>query len=71
MPDKDLAPLARALALLAALGLASSLTACADIHPAPDDPGTGMLEAPTDEADQFRRAEERAQEDHEEGGERR
>ena len=48
-----------------------ALTGCADIHPAPDDPVDGMLEAPTDEADQFRRAEERSEEDHEEGGERR
>jgi hypothetical protein len=71
MPDRDLAPLARVLALFAALGLGATLTACADIQPAPDDPGAGMLESPTDEADQFRRAEERAQEDHEEGEGRR
>ena len=71
MPDRNLAPLARTLPLFAALSMAAALIGCADIHPAPDDPGTGMLEAPTDEADQGRRAEERAQEDHEGEGERR
>jgi hypothetical protein len=71
MFDRNPAPLARTLALFAALGLGAALIGCADIHPAPDDPGTGMLESPTDEADQERRAEERAQEDHEQGGERR
>jgi hypothetical protein len=71
MLDRNPAPLARTLALFAALGLGAALIGCADIHPAPDDPGTGMLESPTDEADQERRAEERAQEDHEQGGERR
>jgi hypothetical protein len=71
MPDGNLAPLARALALLTALGLGAALPGCADIHPAPDDPGSGMLESPTDEADQERRAEENAQEDHEREGGRR
>jgi hypothetical protein len=71
MPDKIAVPLSRALALLAALGVGAALTGCADIHPAPNDPGTGMLESPTDEADQFRRAEERAEESPEGGGERR
>ena len=71
MPDELLPPLARMLALAAALGLGGTLAGCADIHPAPDDPGTGMLESPTDEADQFRRTEERAEEDREEGEGRR
>jgi hypothetical protein len=70
MSAKDRTPPSRPLALLMALGLGAGLTGCADIHPAPDDPGTGMLESPTDEADQFRRAEERADEGRE-GGERR
>lgn len=65
---RQIAPLSYALVVTFALG---ALTGCADIHPAPDDPVDGMLEAPTDEADQFRRAEERSEEDHEEGGERR
>jgi hypothetical protein len=69
MPDRNLAPLA--LALFAALGLGAALIGCADIHPAPNDPGTGMLESPTDEADQFRRAEERAEDDRDQGEERR
>jgi len=64
-------PLASNLALVAALALSPVVAACADIHSAPDEPVEGMLEAPTDEADQFRRAEERAAEDREEGGERR
>jgi len=67
----QLARLWYALALLAPLVLGAALMGCADIHPAPDDPDEGMLEAPTDEADQFRRAEERSEEDHEEGGGRR
>ncbi len=65
---RQLTPLSYALALLWPLAV---LPGCADIHPAPDDPGDGMLEAPTDEADQFRRAEERSEEDHEEGSGRR
>jgi hypothetical protein len=71
MLETNLAPLGRASALAFALGLGAALIGCADIHPAPDDPGTGMLESPTDEADQFRRAEERADENREQGGERR
>jgi hypothetical protein len=59
MPDRNLTPLARALPLLATLGLGVPLIGCADIHPAPDDPGTGMLEAPTDEAVHDREASER------------
>jgi hypothetical protein len=66
----NLAPLSHTLALVVTLALGAALTGCADIHPAPNDPGTGMLEAPTDEADQFRRAEERGEEAREEGGER-
>jgi hypothetical protein len=54
-----------------ALGLGAALGGCADIHPAPDDPGTGMLESPTDEADQLRRSEERAEEDRDQEGEHR
>ena len=67
---RQIAPLSYALVVAFALG---AMTGCADIHPAPNDPGDGMLEAPTDEADQFRRAEERATEDREdrEGGGRR
>jgi hypothetical protein len=61
--------LRRVPALFAALGLAAAATGCADIHPAPNDPGTGMLESPTDEADQLRRAEERGEGEHEQGGE--
>jgi hypothetical protein len=61
----------RALAVVTALGLAAALIGCADIHPEPDDPGTGMLESPTDEADQFRRTEENAEENRDQGGERR
>jgi hypothetical protein len=66
---RQLAPLSSTLALLASLATGAALTGCADIHPAPDDPGDGMLDAPTDEADQFRRAEERSEEERE-GGER-
>jgi hypothetical protein len=71
MLDRNLAPLARTLALVMALGLGAALGGCADIHPAPDDPGTGMLESPTDEADQLRRSEERAEEGRDQEGERR
>ena len=71
MLDRNLAPLARTLALVMALGAGAALAGCADIHPAPDDPGTGMLESPTDEADQLRRSEERAEEDRDQEGEHR
>ena len=71
MPAKDCAPGSHTLALLMALGLGAGLLGCADIHPAPDDSDSGMLESPTDEADQFRRAEERTDEEREGGGERR
>ena len=71
MPDGNLARLARALPLFATLSMAAALIGCANIHPAPDDPGTGMLESPTDEADQLRRSEERAEEDRDQEGERR
>jgi hypothetical protein len=57
----DLTSFSRALSLAVALGVSAALTGCADIHPAPDDQDEGMLESPTDEADQFRRAEERDQ----------
>ena len=70
MPDRDPAPLRSVLAMAALLGLGGALVGCADIHPAPDDEESGMLELPTDEADQSRHAEEEAQEDHEEGGHR-
>jgi hypothetical protein len=72
MPDETHALRSRPLALLiVALGLGVGLLGCADIHPASDDPDSGMLESPTDEADQFRRAEERTDEEREGGGERR
>jgi hypothetical protein len=51
--------LVSALACFAAAG-------CADIHPAPDDEGGGMVESPTDEQDQLHEEEQR-----QEGGGRR
>lgn len=59
MLDRNLAPLSRALALATALGLGAASAGCADIHPAPDDPGEGMMDAPTDEAVHDREASER------------
>lgn len=42
--------LGRAAVLVVALGLGGTMTGCADIHPAGDDPGGGLLDAPDDEA---------------------
>jgi hypothetical protein len=67
----NLAPPSCALALVVALGGGAALTGCADIHPASDDADTGMMESPTDEADQDRQAEENAEEGRDQGGERR
>jgi hypothetical protein len=50
MLDRNLAPRARALALVTALGLGAALTGCADIHPAPDDSDLGMSDAPNEGA---------------------
>jgi len=57
----------RTFALLVALGLGGTLAGCADIHPEGNDVEGGMIDSPTDEADQFRQHEERQ----EEGGGRR
>ena len=43
-------PLRCALALVMGLGLSAALPGCADIHPAPDDEGTGMMDAPNEGA---------------------
>lgn len=42
--------LGRAAVLVVALGLGGTMAGCADIHPAGDDSGGGMLDAPDDEA---------------------
>lgn len=54
-----LGPVSRATALIVALGLGPVLAGCADIHPEPNDPGGGILDSPTDEAERFREESER------------
>ena len=49
--------------LLLASALAGVAAGCSDITPEPNDEGGGVLESPTDEADQLRESEE-----HQEGG---
>lgn len=61
----------RAMLLVAAFGFGGAMAGCADIHPAPNDPGTGMLDAPTDEAVHDREhAEQEAEHGAEEAGRR-
>ena len=52
------------------MGLAAGVLAagCSEIHPEPDEPTEGMLESPTQEADDLRESEARQDE---EGGRRR
>jgi hypothetical protein len=69
MLDGNLAPLARRLALFAALGLGAALTACADIHPAPDDSDTGMMDESNEGAVHER--DEEAESEHVEPGQER
>lgn len=52
----------RMFVLMVALGLAGALAGCADIHPEGNDVEGGMIDSPTQEADQFRQHEERANE---------
>lgn len=54
--------LSRALALVAVLGAGGAVSGCGDIHPAPNDTGGGIIDAPTDEAVHERENEERADE---------
>jgi hypothetical protein len=43
-------------------------TGCSDITPEPNDEGGGVLESPTNEADQMRQQEEQQEENREMGG---
>lgn len=73
MSDKPaIGPLSRrAMLLVAGIGLGGAMAGCADIHPEPNDPGAGMLDAPTDEAVHDReRAEQEAEHGDEEAGKR-
>ena len=67
MLDRNLAPLARTLALATALGLGAALTGCADIHPASDDSDLGMEDSPNEGAVHER--DEEAESEHTEPGE--
>ncbi len=57
----------RSLAVVAALGLGGTLAGCADIHPEPNDPDEGLMDAPTDEAEHFQEQEAREEEHGDEG----
>ena len=65
----NLAPFSRALALVAALGLSAVLAGCADIHPAPDDSETGMMDESNEGAVHER--DEEAESEHVEPGQER
>lgn len=52
---RRLSRLTRATVIVAALGLTGTMASCADIHPAGDDTGGGMLSSPNDEAEDDRR----------------
>lgn len=67
--SRNFGPLSRIVALIVALGLGATLAACADIHPEPDDPGGGIIDSPTDEAERFQ--EHREELDEHGGGNRR
>jgi hypothetical protein len=43
-------------------------TGCSDIHPEANDEGGGVLESPTNEADQMRQEEQQQEEQQREGG---
>jgi hypothetical protein len=55
--------------VLLASAVAGFVAGCSDITPEPNDTGGGVLESPTDEADQLRESEEH-QEGEGEGGRR-
>jgi hypothetical protein len=57
------------LALVMGLGLSAALPGCADIHPAPDDEGTDMMDAPNEGAVHER--DEEAESEHVEPGQER
>jgi hypothetical protein len=65
----DLAPFPRALALVVALGLSAVLAGCADIHPAPDDSDTGMMDESNEGA--MHERDEEAESEHVEPGQER
>ena len=57
--------------LLASAVACFAATGCSDITPEPNDEGGGVINSPTDEADQLREGEERQEGEHEgEGGRR-
>jgi hypothetical protein len=53
------------LLLVSAVGFAAG---CSDITPEPNDTGGGVLESPTNEADQMRQQEEQQEENRQMGG---
>jgi hypothetical protein len=72
-PEREAGPwsrwLGRAAVLVVALALGGAMAGCADIHPAGDDTGGGMLDAPDDEAVHDREiSDEEAEHGQEEGG---
>ena len=54
--------------LLLASAVAGFAAGCSDITPEPNDEGGGVLESPTDEADQMRQQEEQQEGQQREGG---
>jgi hypothetical protein len=54
--------------LLLASAVACFAAGCSDITPEPNEEGGGVLDSPTDEADQMRQMEEQQQESRQTGG---